>query len=122
MSVFVTGGTMKPGAPTYIVRDADKELYEAVLAGQYCSVLTTRQMGKSSLMARTAVDLRKLGIACAMVDLQGKSAENIAPDKFYYGFLKQVADGIGLAHAILAEWWKQQEMLTPSQRVDSGRM
>ena len=116
-SPFVTGGTMKPGAPTYIVRDADQELFEAVIAGQYCSVLTTRQMGKSSLMARTAVDLRKQGIACAMVDLQGKSAEDIAPEKFYYGFLKQVADGLGLAPAILPEWWKQQEMLTPSQRL-----
>jgi WD40 repeat protein len=114
--VFVAGGTMRPGAPTYIERTADSELYEAVLAGEYCSVLTTRQMGKSSLMARTAARLRERGIACATVDLQGKGDENTPREQWYYGFLKQLADGLGVS-IDLAQWWKREEPLPPAQRL-----
>src|SRR6266545_4842408 len=52
---FVTGGTMLPDAPSYVERRADRDLREYLLEGKYCYVLTARQMGKSSLTARTAV-------------------------------------------------------------------
>jgi hypothetical protein len=55
---YVVGGTMKPDAPSYIKRDADEELYRLINSGQFCYILTSRQMGKSSLMARTAERLR----------------------------------------------------------------
>ncbi|HEV2963689.1 MAG TPA: AAA-like domain-containing protein [Candidatus Angelobacter sp.] len=115
-SFFVTGGTMKPDAPSYVHRAADDELYSALLAAEYCSVLTTRQMGKSSLMARTAVRLREQGIRCATVDLQGRGQKNTPPEQWYYGFVKQVADGLELP-GDWPEWWKQQEKLLPVQRM-----
>jgi len=115
-SFFVSGGTMKPGAPSYIHRAADEELYNALLAGQYCSVLTTRQMGKSSLMARTAERLRALGIHCATVDLQGSGQKSAQPEPWYYGFTKQVADGLQLSRD-WTDWWKKQEALLPVQRM-----
>jgi hypothetical protein len=49
---YVTGGTVPPDAPSYVERQADKDLLSALLAGEYCYVLNTRQMGKSSLSAR----------------------------------------------------------------------
>ena len=113
---FVPGGTMKPGAPSYIPRHADEELYQAVLAGEYCTVLTTRQMGKSSLMARTAARLREQSVACATVDLQGKGDKTTPPDQWYYGVAKQIADGLGLPPDWGA-WWKQQQLLPPAQRL-----
>ncbi|HEV3200661.1 MAG TPA: AAA-like domain-containing protein, partial [Bryobacteraceae bacterium] len=113
---FVTGGTMKPGAPSYIPRIADEELYNAILKGEYCTILTTRQMGKSSLMARTAARLREQGVACATVDLQGKGEQNPPKDQWYYGIAKQIADGLNLPSDWTA-WWKQQEMLLPAQRL-----
>jgi hypothetical protein len=58
---FVSGGTLKPTAPSYVERAADQEFSERLLAGDFCYVLTSRQMGKSSLMARTAVKLRAAG-------------------------------------------------------------
>src|ERR1035438_8065222 len=54
---YVTGGTMKPDADSYVVRKADSELLRAALAGEFCYVLTPRQMGKSSMMTRTARSL-----------------------------------------------------------------
>jgi hypothetical protein len=113
---FVTGGTLKPDASSYIQRPADDELFHGLLAGEYCTVLTTRQMGKSSLMARTALRLRQEGIHCATVDLQGKGENEPPPEQWYYGVIKQMAGGLGLS-GDWAEWWKQQQLLLPAQRM-----
>jgi hypothetical protein len=113
---FVTGGTMKPDAASYIQRPADDELFQALLRGDYCTVLTTRQMGKSSLMARTAARLRDHAIYCATADLQGKGDQTPQVEQWYYGLTKQIADGLEIS-SNWSEWWKQQHLLLPAQRL-----
>jgi len=46
-SFYVTGGTLRPDAPSYVERQADLDLFEGLLKGEFCYVLTSRQMGKS---------------------------------------------------------------------------
>jgi hypothetical protein len=50
---FRTSGAVLPDS-TYIQRAADAELFEYLSVGEYCYVLAARQMGKSSLLWRTA--------------------------------------------------------------------
>ena len=60
---YKTGGTMAGDAASYVPRRADLELFQALSEGEFCYVLTSRQMGKSSLMVRTAARLRSAGDA-----------------------------------------------------------
>jgi hypothetical protein len=66
---YCTGGTLNPDAPCYVERQADRDLFLALSRGEFCYILTSRQMGKSSLMARTASRLRAQGCYVALLDL-----------------------------------------------------
>jgi len=44
---YATGGTLPPDAPSYVPRQADTDLYNALKQGQFCYILNSRQMGKS---------------------------------------------------------------------------
>lgn len=46
---YQVGGNLEPNDPSYIERQADKNLYEGLKAGKFCYVFNSRQMGKSSL-------------------------------------------------------------------------
>jgi len=66
---FVVGGTLTGTASSYVERRADSELLTALQAGEYCYVLDTRQVGKSSLIVRAAQQLSAAGCLTAFLDL-----------------------------------------------------
>ena len=55
---FTVGGAVPPGT-AYVVRPMDVRLFRATLSGEYCNVLTPRQMGKSSLITHTVERLQQ---------------------------------------------------------------
>lgn len=111
---YVVGGTMGPDSQSYVVRDADEELYQGLLANEFCHVLTSRQMGKSSLMLRTAARLRKAGIGVAALDLTGIGT-NLTPEQWYSGLIVQMADRLDMETELLDFWW-DNVALGPMQR------
>src|SRR4051794_22533749 len=107
---FVTGGAPGPGAPSYAERQADRELYEGLLAGEFCYVLASRQTGKNSLLVRTAARLRQQALSVAVLDLTSVG-QNLSPDQWYGGLLcslgKQL-DASGALEDALHEFWRAE--------------
>lgn len=111
-------GTLAADVPSYVVRAADEELYQQVRGGNFCYVLTTRQMGKSSLMTRTAERLRSEGTQVAIVDLTGIGGDeqSVTADEWYYGFAYAVTESLGLDDDLNA-WWDKRARLPALQRL-----
>lgn len=113
-SFYVVGGTLRHDAPSYIERLADQELYEGLMQGQFCYVLTARQMGKSSLMIRTAARLREAGIGVAVLDLTAVG-QNLSVEQWYGGLLTQLGQRLDLEDELI-EFWQTQPLIGPLQR------
>jgi hypothetical protein len=119
---YVAGGTLRPDTPSYVERRADQELFDRAMAGDFCYVLTSRQMGKSSLMARVARRLKEVGVHTAIVDLTGIGAgegdedEKASADKWYKGVARAITRGLNLK-ADLNDWWREREDLPALQRL-----
>ena len=105
---------MRPDALSYVCRDADEELYRGLMENDFCHVLTARQMGKSSLMLRTATRLRESGIAVAALDLTGIGT-NLSPEQWYCGLIVQMGDRLSLEDELL-RFWIANASLGPMQR------
>src|SRR5438094_7637395 len=103
------GGSLHADAPSYVERAADCEIYDALSRGEYCYVLTSRQMGKSSLMVRTAARLRAGaseaggGARVAVLDLTA-IGRNLTPEQWYEGLLVHLGEQLGLEEKLDGFW------------------
>lgn len=113
-SFYVTGGTLRHDAPCYIERQADRQLLDGLLHGEFCHVLTARQMGKSSLMVRTAVRLREEGCAVVVLDLTAVG-QNLTVEQWYHGLIERLEHQLDLEEA-LEQFLRQNRRLSPVQR------
>ena len=111
---FIAGGTLRAQAACYVTRPADQELLERVQAGELCYILTSRQMGKSSLMVRTALRLRAAGAAAAIIDLT--SIGSVPANEWYLGLLARLARELRL-DLDPAAWWNSRPDRSPQDRL-----
>ncbi|MEM7591045.1 MAG: CHASE2 domain-containing protein [Cyanobacteria bacterium P01_A01_bin.83] len=107
---YQVGGSLPKNAPSYIVRSADQELTDALQQGEFCYVLNSRQMGKSSLLVRTFHQLQAQGDVCVSIDLTYLGGEFVTPLQWYKGFVVQLWTELGLTETVsLKSWWQEQE-------------
>src|SRR4029079_16237638 len=110
----VTGGTLQHTALSYVERDADGALYDALGRGEFCYVLTSPQMGKSSLMVHTSSRLRAEGVKVAVLDLTALG-QNLTPEQWYEGLLGSLGIQLDLEDELDA-FWLAHARLAPLQR------
>jgi hypothetical protein len=97
-----------------VARDADVRILESLKQGDFCYVLTARQMGKSSLMVRTASRLKSEHAHVAVLDLTALG-QNLTIEQWYNGLLGRIGEQLDLEDE-LEEAWSRQENLGPLQR------
>src|SRR5262249_19079917 len=113
-SFYVTGGTLRRDAPCYVRRLADEELHAHLRSGEFCYVLTARQMGKSSLMVRAAARLREEGAGVAVLDLTAVG-QNLTVEQWYRGLLGEIGWQMELVEELTA-FWRAASAFSPLQR------
>ena len=116
---YKVGGKLKYNHPTYVERKCDTELLELLQFGEYCLVLNSRQMGKSSLQARTMKKLETTGIKCAAIDLTLLGLGNETNSEIIIkGFADELISRLELDLQFnLKNWWSEYQHLSLIQRL-----
>lgn len=107
-SYFVAGGTLTPHAKTYVTRQADARLFEALTAGEYCYILDTRQVGKSSLIVHAAQRLTEQGRLTAFFDLS-TCGDAPTEEQWYGKLLADLARALNCEDEVDAFWFAHSQ-------------
>lgn len=115
------GGAVDPSAQLYLLRDADEDLARLLSAHEFVNVVTSRQMGKTSLVFRAISQLGPMGFRSAYFDLAPLRTQANA-QVYYRTVVREIARGLGIDD-LLDGFWKRRDNIAPSQGfIDFFRM
>ncbi len=113
---LTVGGAVNPRTSVYIVRPSDDELLALLERGEYCNVLCSRQMGKTSLLKRTRARLVERGYATAEIEVAGLLGSPKDADEWYQGLLDEIARQLRLPVNV-PDWWRTTTAVTANQKL-----
>lgn len=92
----------------YIERPEDSEVHRLLAQGTYVNLLTSRQMGKSSLVHRVMARLRDEGVFVVFADMSSVGGNQLRDrEAWYRSLLFEMTTSIG-ASKEFKTWWKER--------------
>ena len=117
-SFYKVGGALPQDVPSYVIRESDCKLYEALKAEEFCYVLNSRQTGKSSLMVRTFAKLQAEGWAGMTIDFSAKDSQTDRSDYWYNGIINKLNGEFKLLERKdFRVWLKERDFISPVERL-----
>ncbi|MGD1698558.1 AAA-like domain-containing protein [Dapis sp. BLCC M229] len=114
---YYIGGSLPIHATTYVNRQADNDLYQGLKNGDFCYVLNSRQMGKSSLRVKTIQRLQQENIACVTIDMTEIGTHDITPSEWYASIIDTILTGLNLDDDFdIEELWEANSQLSHVKR------
>jgi WD40 repeat protein/ABC-type transport system substrate-binding protein len=114
-TIYTVGGTVQASNGLYIPRHSDNDLLTLCQEAAFAYVLAPRQLGKSSLMIRTAERLQEEGILSVIIDLTQLGVQ-LSADAWYLGLLTMLEDSLILDTDVVS-WWQAHSHLGNAQRL-----
>lgn len=111
---YAVGGAVQSDAGIYIRREADRRLLDLCRERRFGYILTTRQVGKTSLIFNTMQELRREGIRSIYLGLTEIGVADSA-DIWYRSMLRLIAMHLGL-YADIDVGWDEYPDATPVNR------
>ncbi|WP_299485406.1 AAA-like domain-containing protein [Acaryochloris sp. IP29b_bin.137] len=113
---YKVGGSLGYNHPSYVIRQADTELLNALLNGDFCYVFNSRQMGKSSLKVRAMHQLAQ-DHRCVSIDMTVTGSQ-VQGQQWYASLIVQLCQGLALSHSLqLKPWFQDHAHLPPVQQL-----
>ena len=113
---YQLGGGLAASAASYVVRDGDRELYQAILQSKFAYVFNARQMGKSSLRNKIIAQLRSQGYRCGAIDLTEIGSSNLNSEQWYASLIFHLAKSLEISQfnirPTFTQWWKNLDPLS----------
>ncbi|MCL1471090.1 AAA-like domain-containing protein [Argonema antarcticum] len=122
----IKGEPLPIDSPIYVHRKADDQLYQFLRTTEpnFCTyyILSSPQMGKSSLMIKTASRLRFEGYICTQLGLKILDPP-LSDDILYFGILQKICQGFTILGESLYPqlevfWQKSQELTSGSRFIE----
>ena len=124
---YRVGGALPQNVLSYVTRGSDRDLYESLKAGEFCYVLNSRQMGKTSLMVRTLAQLEAEGWAGSILDFSDKASQADQTSQtdqlnchyWYNGIINKLSRQLKLLDStVLRSWLKERDFIAPVERLE----
>ena len=114
---YQVGSCLALNHPTYVIRPADQELFDALKAGEFCYVLSSPQTGKSSLQNRTIALLQAENIICISLDMTRVNHQILTLEEWYNQIILTLENSFKFSQYIPDLWWENTKEIPADEKL-----
>ncbi|MDJ0556534.1 MAG: WD40 repeat domain-containing protein [Microcoleaceae cyanobacterium MO_207.B10] len=114
---YQVGNCLTFNHPTYVIRPADKQLFDALKAGEFCYVLGSPQTGKSSLKNRTIKLLEAENITCIALDMTRVNNKILTLEEWYDQIILTLEKSLIFPQYFPDLWWEETRDIPADERL-----